>query len=188
MVHILAPDIDPGRNSFVPEKIRQLACIFERFRFPGALSSTNHNLAPPVPIKKPWIIKLGKVVERRIEVDRRDVRCVQTELGTVEAIQTAEGDGAGKKIGMFEEGVNRVVGPHAAAVGHDSDVRLAAVVADKGDNLPGDIAVVGFVAGVAFCRRDGEVDFLRCSKRGSDNMAIPFGSGDCGVSAGCMQR
>ena len=157
VVDVMAPDVDPGGNGLGPADRLKTAGIFQGLFIPGALADADHDRPPPVLLKKPRFNETSEVGQGGIKVYRWNIGSSQAELGAIETIEAAAADNSGKEAGMLEIKIDRMISPHAAAVGHRPDFRGSAMVADKGHHLSGHITIIVLVAAVAVGRRQVEI-------------------------------
>jgi hypothetical protein len=75
--------------------------------FPGTGAGRQVDVATPILIEKPGVILVGHVVDRVIEVE---VVVVHSVHGIAHVVDAGERVAAFHAVGMFEEGVSRVIG------------------------------------------------------------------------------
>ena len=63
VIDIMAPKIDPGRDTFGAKDCLQKARILYRLVFPGPLPYTGHDIAFAVPVEKPLIGQAWQIIE-----------------------------------------------------------------------------------------------------------------------------
>ena len=101
MVDVRAPVVDPGRDGFFPKQTIQRTGIFDGFIFPGPLPDANNDLAAAVLLQVPGIRQAGQVTDGLVEINLRQFGGRQLEVGTIQTVESAQGNGALKHIRML---------------------------------------------------------------------------------------
>ena len=103
MIHVVAPEIDPGGDVLIQEDMLQAAGIFLGLVFPGALAHTNDDAALAVPVQKPGVVHAGQVVHRGVEIHWANIICRPNSLRSsryspLRAMQPAKQSGCFKNM------------------------------------------------------------------------------------------
>ena len=61
VIHVVAPEIDPGRDRPFPKNGFQVAGVGNGFLFPGTLAYTDNDRVEPVALQIPGIAESGKI-------------------------------------------------------------------------------------------------------------------------------
>lgn len=140
MVDVVPPEIAPSGDLLLSEDFVEGVGVVDHFVFPSALTAAGDDLSLTVSVEVPGVVAVGKIEQRRIEIDVI-VDVIADEVD--EPVTAAKSDDGVADVGVAKIEVHGVVG--AETTPGSEDIASSGHIVDEGNDFIADIRVVGVV-------------------------------------------